>query len=840
MTRDDSFGDSMRAEGQDAASLRAEIDRLRLAKQELLAEIEEIRTPGRAVSWLGRRMWRATWQQFYIARWHLLHRRQLKAPEGAAERYDPYEVRVPRPALPDRPRILHCIGNFHTGGSARLIVDLVEHLGHRFEQQIVVRSLPARPAYTNIDPIRVQGVSVPRRLRNLLRQFRPDVVHVHMLGHQQDEYGQRDWSWYHDVFRAVESIGIPCIENINIPVEPYVSPAVRCYVHVSDDVRDRFGRLDAWNETIHPGSDLEMFSRPADLPVPDDSIGMVYRLQPDKLDERSIEPFIEVVRRRPATRVTIVGGGQYLELYRSRVAAAEVSSAFTFTGYVSYVELPAHLARMSVFVAPVHTESFGQVSPFAMGMGLPVAGYDVGALREITAAPELLAPAGDAVALAEIVIGLLDDRERRLRIGEENRRRARSRFSVQATVRRYEALYDEILASPGTSRRGAGTQRLQGASRASRGAGEAPGVSVVMAVRDGERFLREAIESVLTQTYAAFELIIIDDASTDRTRAIIESYGDRRIRLLVNEEPQGLSRSLNRGIREARGRFIARLDADDVAEPERLALQLAFLDRRPEFALVGSWYTIIDEHGRETGRRCVPGDHHEIRWMLGFCNAFAHSAVMIRKAALDVVGLYDESLVYAMDYDLWLRIAARMRVGNYERFLLRWRMNPRSLTARLSDRTERVGRVTADLARRLGWPADSPEENERKAELLTGIVAGSPADMSLDDAAWAVETLRELLEQYCREHPEAADAAPALRGAFRRETARSLLWMAHHYPDRRDARYAWRALGMGAKVDRRSLVSREAASLLLKLLGGRTVVSTVRSIAQRTRGPSRA
>ncbi len=224
-----------------------------------------------------------------------------------------------------------------------------------------------------------------------------------------------------------------------------MSDAVRCYVHVSDFVRHRFGRLDGRHVTIYPGSDLAAFGRRPVAAEVDDCIGMTYRLEGDKLDERAIEPFIETVRRRPGTRALIVGGGRFLEPYRARVAAAGLTDAFTFTGYVPYHELPRLYERMSVFVAPVHTESFGQVSPFAMGMELPVAGYQAGALQEIVGDPTLLAPPGDAARLADIVIGLLDDPQRRRAIGAANRQRAVSRFSVETMVAAYAALYEELI-----------------------------------------------------------------------------------------------------------------------------------------------------------------------------------------------------------------------------------------------------------------------------------------------------------------------------------------------------------------------------------------------------------
>src|SRR5262249_13472397 len=159
------------------------------------------------------------------------------------------------------------------------------------------------------------------------------------------------------------------------------------------------------NIVVYPGSDMKFFSR-AHSAVPDDCIGMVFRLEKDKLDEHSIDTLIKVVQRRKGTTALIVGGGRYYSTFQNAVAAADVSGAFTFTGYVGYDDLPAWYQKMSVFVAPVHSESFGQVAPFAMGMAIPVVGYDVGALCEIIQPRSLLSPPGDSDRLAGIIVEL--------------------------------------------------------------------------------------------------------------------------------------------------------------------------------------------------------------------------------------------------------------------------------------------------------------------------------------------------------------------------------------------------------------------------------------------------
>ena len=147
---------------------------------------------------------------------------------------------------------------------------------------------------------------------------------------------------------------------------------------------------------------------------------------------------------RPSTRILIVGGGSLLDPFQAAVEASGVSGNFEFTGYVNYDALPDLYRRMSIFVAPVWKESFGQVSPFAMSMKVPVIGYDIGAIPEIIDTPGLVAPAGDADALALIAVRLLDSPEERQAIGEIQQQRARANFSVQAMIDRYADIYAEI------------------------------------------------------------------------------------------------------------------------------------------------------------------------------------------------------------------------------------------------------------------------------------------------------------------------------------------------------------------------------------------------------------
>jgi glycosyltransferase involved in cell wall biosynthesis len=193
----------------------------------------------------------------------------------------------------------------------------------------------------------------------------------------------------------------------------------------------------------------------------------------------------------------------------------------------------------------------------------------------------------------------------------------------------------------------------------------APTVSVVLSVRNGGRDLPQALETILNQSFTDFELIAINNGSTDETRPYLDSITDPRIRVF-HQADAGLAAALNRGISLARGRYIARQDHDDLADPSRIAKQVEFLDAHPDHALVGTRAEIW-VGDKPTGRfHDHPTEDGEVRFGLLFNNYFVHSSVMMRKAALDEVGVYttDRSRQPPEDYELWSRIARRFRVAN--------------------------------------------------------------------------------------------------------------------------------------------------------------------------------
>jgi glycosyltransferase involved in cell wall biosynthesis len=214
-----------------------------------------------------------------------------------------------------------------------------------------------------------------------------------------------------------------------------------------------------------------------------------------------------------------------------------------------------------------------------------------------------------------------------------------------------------------------------------------PRVTVLMSVYNGEEYLREAVDSILNQSFRDFEFLIINDGSTDSTKGIIESYDDPRIQLIDNGENIGLTRSLNRGLRLSRGEYIVRQDHDDVSMPERLERQVEFLDRHPEAVVVASNFQIINSENiliKVDYRRAR--DTALIAWRLLFYNCLAgHSQVMFRRKNILDLGGYSEEYAFSQDHNLWLRINEVGRISSIPDVLIKKREHEDSITSRFKE-----------------------------------------------------------------------------------------------------------------------------------------------------------
>lgn len=192
---------------------------------------------------------------------------------------------------------------------------------------------------------------------------------------------------------------------------------------------------------------------------------------------------------------------------------------------------------------------------------------------------------------------------------------------------------------------------------------KAPTISVIMSVLNGEDFLKEAVDSILNQTFNDFEFIIINDGSTDRTPEILEEYRDERI-VLIHQENIGLTKSLNKAVSLSKGKYIARQDADDISAVARFQNQIEYLESHPECVAVGTWANVIDAEGKEINTFRYPERFCEIKEALKSYNPIVHGSALVRREALVAVGCYNEKFVYTQDYDLWLRLSEIGELGN--------------------------------------------------------------------------------------------------------------------------------------------------------------------------------
>lgn len=208
-----------------------------------------------------------------------------------------------------------------------------------------------------------------------------------------------------------------------------------------------------------------------------------------------------------------------------------------------------------------------------------------------------------------------------------------------------------------------------------------PRVSVLMAVYNGERYLREAVDSVLAQTLPDFEFVIVDDASTDETWSVLNAYQDPRLRLERNPQNLGLTRSLNAGLALCQAPYVARMDADDASMPTRLAEQVAFLDQNPTVGVVGSQVKVVDADGLAVEVWRYASDPVVIAWRLQFVNSLCHASVMFRKALVLELGGYDPAFTCAQDHELWLRLSDQATIAVLDTCLLRYRKHAEGITA---------------------------------------------------------------------------------------------------------------------------------------------------------------
>jgi len=212
---------------------------------------------------------------------------------------------------------------------------------------------------------------------------------------------------------------------------------------------------------------------------------------------------------------------------------------------------------------------------------------------------------------------------------------------------------------------------------------QTPKVSIIMAVYNGEEFLSDSILSVLNQTYKNFEFIVVNDSSTDNSLNILKDFQkkDERIKVINNNQNLGLTKSLNIGLLESKGEYIARLDAGDISLPERLERQVDFLDTNKNIGLIGTWMNIIDTKGNLVKEVKYPTINKELKKDLINYNPFVHSSIMFRRELAKQVGFYNEEYKYTQDYNFYFKLFPYTQFANIPMFLVKYRTLPKSITS---------------------------------------------------------------------------------------------------------------------------------------------------------------
>lgn len=333
-----------------------------------------------------------------------------------------------------------------------------------------------------------------------------------------------------------------------------------------------------------------------------------------------------------------------------------------------------------------------------------------------------------------------------------------------------------------------------------------PLVSVLLPVYNAAPYVQEAIESILSQTYRRFELIIVNDGSTDGSGQIIKAMHDPRIRI-IEQRNRGLSVALNRAIAVAQGAYLARQDADDISLPRRFERQVEFLEEHSTVGMVGTWAEIRSHNPSLVKVYAPPSDSALLKFELLFDNPFVHSSMMIRRQAIEQVGAYDEGAsVRAEDYELWSRVAQKCEVGNLPETLHIYRDAPNS---KLKKERDAISDNVIDISIRNLSRITQRERNDPAINDLSALSHGAYRRVH---GHTTIENLTALIV-------EAADrlhsAGQGFHGLLQDSVQAHCRTLRHHYDlyDRyyKERRYWQKVLQLSEMVKRAILPRRSSA-----------------------------
>ncbi len=248
-----------------------------------------------------------------------------------------------------------------------------------------------------------------------------------------------------------------------------------------------------------------------------------------------------------------------------------------------------------------------------------------------------------------------------------------------------------------------------------------PILSIVMPVYNRENYIKSAIDSILNQTFTRFEFIIINDGSTDKTVEIIQSYNDLRIKLHHNDKNRGIVYSRNHGLQKATGKYIGMFDSDDIALPQKFEKQVNFLEKNPDYAMVGAWVKWIDGDGNLTGKSWkLPAPPQKIPAMMLFRNYFVQSTVVIRHEAIPEGG-YSEGFDIVEDSKMWFDVSLNHKVANIQEYLLHYRMHDDNISDMSEKHVKNSKKLISYILNKIGIDATDEE-----LDLHLNLKSGKP------------------------------------------------------------------------------------------------------------------
>ncbi|MEG3638901.1 glycosyltransferase family 2 protein [Magnetococcus sp. PR-3] len=285
---------------------------------------------------------------------------------------------------------------------------------------------------------------------------------------------------------------------------------------------------------------------------------------------------------------------------------------------------------------------------------------------------------------------------------------------------------------------------------------QTPTITVLISAYNSEQYLTEAVESILLQTETDFECLLLDDGSSDGTWQLMQSLAKQDHRVNIHQNPKniGLTQTLNRGLKMARGRFIARLDADDVALPQRLALQRHYLENTPHIDVVGGGIAcFIDEQSTPLAKppERPTIDPWMIDWQTRLRSVMIHPAVMFRKQVILELGGYDSNYTYSQDFELWGRPALQGRMSNLSESVIQSRQIASQISLKHKQTQQQLAYTIGQRNLTPYWPSNTPPTLE-EIERLRFLTQFIPQTYNPKDFHLALMLIQSF-QHFCRAHP---------------------------------------------------------------------------------------